>query len=317
MGGNIKNIHITGNKTYTKWRSNMINQISNTNNSIEYKVSDNGIVRVNKDRKSMFHYILGIEDEKAELKKEPAVIFEMSSERLSFYKENYKDARALMDTINFAKCVVGACSDGYFHFGNDGMGQIIPKSAIPRINVASLEKIGAKNGVLNLTSNTYYAYKAIDGKSYALAFNGNNLKRAFTESVLGDDMNNVATECRGNTVTTTHVISALARGTIGDLFFINKKDIRKSLENVGIKPGEFSIVVDGKERKYYLGESGRVRTEADVKERIKVWNERMWLDPWEVWDKVTLFGKEYEIDETGHIHIQEDDFWYGEECSTS
>ena len=79
--------------------------------------------------------------------------------------------------------------------------------------VNSLSALAAKGNKLCLTSSSYYSYTAIDGNAYACAFNGKTISRAFSESVLGNDRDNVSPECRGNTATTMSVISSLAKGS--------------------------------------------------------------------------------------------------------
>ena len=136
----------------------------------------------------------------------------VSGERLTFYNQNRSSSNTLLDAINFFDEAVSADTsfNGYFYFGSDGGGQAIPQSAVPRINVNSLSALAAKGNKLCLTSSSYYSYTAIDGNAYACAFNGKTISRAFSESVLGNDRDNVSPECRGNTATTMSVISSLA-----------------------------------------------------------------------------------------------------------
>ena len=130
----------------------------------------------------------------------------VSGERLTFYNQNRSSSNTLLDAINFFDEAVSADTsfNGYFYFGSE--------SAVPRINVNSISALAAKGNKLCLTSSSYYSYTAIDGNAYACAFNGKTISRAFSESVLGNDRDNVSPECRGNTATTMSVISSLAKG---------------------------------------------------------------------------------------------------------
>lgn len=152
-------------------------------------------------------------------------------------------------------------TNGYFYFGSGVGTQAIPQSAVARINTASLPTLKAKGNTLSLKSNSYYSYKAIDGKAYACAFNGKVICRACSESILGNDMKNVSKECRGSTVITMSVISDLVKGSVGGLHMLGRETVKKALANVGIMPGKFSISVDGQSKTYYMDDGGQIYTE--------------------------------------------------------
>lgn len=244
------------------------------------------------------------------------VMSRMGSERLSFYHSNRNNLTALLDAVNFFHGAVNAdnSSDGFFSFGNDGQGQVIPKKAIARICTDSLPKLQAVSNSLCLSSNTYYSYKAIDGKYYACAFNGEVICRSFSEEILGNDKDNVAAECRGNTALTMSILSNLANYSVGGLHMLERSVVKNCLANLGITPGEFSISVDGLQRKYYMGENGSIYTEERALDIVNMYNSNTWLKGRAVGDKITVFGKEYEIQEDGHIHVPAKDFWVNEKC---
>ena len=110
------------------------------------------------------------------------------------------------------------------------------------------------------TPSSYYSYTAIDGNAYACAFNGKTISRAFSESVLGNDRDNVSPECRGNTATTMSVISSLAKGSVGGLHMLGRETVKNVLANVGITPGKFRVSVDGQEKVYYMADDGEIYT---------------------------------------------------------
>ena len=204
---------------------------------------------------------------------------------------------------------------GYFYFGSDGGGQAIPQSAVPRINVNSLSALAAKGNKLCLTSSSYYSYTAIDGNAYACAFNGKTISRAFSESVLGNDRDNVSPECRGNTATTMSVISSLAKGSVGGLHMLGRETVKNVLANVGITPGKFRVSVDGQEKVYYMADDGEIYTEKRALDRIDMYNKNTWLNNQSVGDKIMVFGREYPIGEDGHIHVPTEDFWTSGRCN--
>lgn len=236
-------------------------------------------------------------------------------DRFSFYLANSQSPQTLLDSINFYKGPIsGGGTDGLFQFGNDGYGQCIPVSAIDRINTSSLQKLRATHNELVLTSNSYYSYSGSDGKSYAWAFNGETIQRAFSEFILNNDKDNISTRVNQESVKTSCLISSLATGK-GIGYELSRGEIKEYLGSVGIKPGEFKMSVDGKSRTYYLGEDGSVRSEKEVQDLINVCNEQTWFTRGrQVGDTVTVFGKDYTIDETGHIHVPKENFWENEQC---
>ena len=238
--------------------------------------------------------------------------------RLSFYKANQNNVQSLLDAINFSDGTVSANTDGrgYFEFGSDGVGQIIPQSAISSINVNLLEKLYAVDNKITLKSKSYYSYTGTDGNSYACAFNGTNISRAFSEAIINDDMNNVSSECRGNSVSTMSILSQLAEGTGDDLHIYGRSSVKKHLASVGIEPGEFTISVDGTEKKYFLGNDGQVFSEKRALGIVNMYNNNNWINGKNsAGDQIMVFGKNYTIGTDGHINVPTEDFFENENCN--
>lgn len=234
--------------------------------------------------------------------------------RLSFYRENKKDTRTLLDTINFFE---GGSNygNGYFALG-EGHAQVIPGEAIPRIKTESLPELKAAGNKLCLSSKTYLAYTSKGGTSYPCAFSGRGLGLAFTESMLGDYRNKGGFNDYKEMVNTTAIIGSLIRDGVNGLHMVSRKKVKDALANVGIKPGKFTISVDGKDRVYYLAEDGKVRSEKQALELVDRYNRFTYLHNHSVGDEVTVFGRKYKIDETGHIHVPTEDFWDSGEIDT-
>lgn len=234
--------------------------------------------------------------------------------RLSFYRENKKDTRTLLDTINFFE---GGSNygNGYFALG-EGHAQVIPGEAIPRIKTESLPELKAAGNKLCLSSKTYLAYTSKGGTSYPCAFSGRGLGLAFTESMLGDYRNKGGFNDYKEMVNTTAIIGSLIRDGVNGLHMVSRKKVKDALANVGIKPGKFMISVDGKDRVYYLAEDGKVRSEKQALELVDRYNRFTYLHNHSVGDEVTVFGRKYKIDETGHIHVPTEDFWDSGEIDT-
>ncbi|MDE7308304.1 MAG: hypothetical protein K2N61_06500 [Lachnospiraceae bacterium] len=246
------------------------------------------------------------------------LLLETKNARLSFYRQNKDNPLLLLDAINFHIGVVDG-GEGYFRFGEDGNGQIIPQYAIPRIDTKSLEKLHTDNNILCLSSNSYYSYTGKDGKEYACAFYNNKIHRAFSESILNDDANTVSVGCNRDMAKTLSVLTTLTDTTAnGDIRHLrpSQKEYKEYLSNLGIKPGEFTIIVDGKSKVYYMGEDGSIRTQKNALELVRRYNKAIWLNnpKYSIGDEITVFGKKYKIDEDGHIHVPEEGFWHNEKC---
>lgn len=248
------------------------------------------------------------------------LLLETKDARLSFYRKNKDNPLLLLDAINFHNGpVCGGISSGYFQFGDDGKGQEIPHYAVPRINAKSLNKLYTNNNTLCLSSNSYYSYMGNDGKEYACVFYYNVIHRAFSESILNDDFNTIPPQCRVNMSKALSVLTSLTDTTLnGDIRHLrpSNKEYKEYLSNFGIKPGEFKIVIDGKPHIYYMGEDGSIHTQKDSLSLIRRYNKAMWLNNpnYSVGDEIMVFGKKYKIDESGHVHIPEEGFWYSEKC---
>ena len=180
--------------------------------------------------------------------------------RLSYYNMNKNNKTALLDTVNFYGGEVSADSNrnGYFTFGGDGRGQMIPKSAIPRINLNTIGKLQAKKNTLALKTNTYYAFKSSDNRSYACAFDGLEIKRAYSEEILADDKRWLSESSRKYMTNTMTIVSDLAQGKLNDIANMDKEQVKKCLKSVGITEGKFTIQVNGKARDYVLAEDGGI-----------------------------------------------------------
>lgn len=280
----------------------MINNIKNNNIALENTLYTNKNNQINTGK--VISTILGVDT------------LEVSNNQLSFYNQNKASTQILLDAINFHDgCVSAATSGGtYFTFGNGGQGQVIPVSSLSLMNTKSFQTLYAVNNNINLSSKSYYSYQAIDGKSYTCSFNGKSISRAFTESIIGNDMDNVSAKCRGNTVTTMSILSTLISGN-ADFTMFSKESVKESLKNLGIEPGEFSITVDGKAKTFYLGENGKVYTQERALNIVTMYNTNSWLNGKQAGDKITVFGNDYEIDETGHIKVPTEGFWKNETCS--
>ena len=152
--------------------------------------------------------------------------------------------------------------------------------------------------------------------AFACAVGKQNLRLAYTESVFWFESGRGATKDYKEMFSTMSIIGGLIRHSINGLHGTPKADVRQALANVGIKPGKFSISVDGEERTYFLYEDGRVDTEKVALDLVDRYNRMNFLKGHSVGDEVTVFGRKYKIDEDGHIHVPTENFWVSGEFNT-
>ena len=231
----------------------------------------------------------------------------VSREELSYYFEHYNDGRAILDAINFGTHVECGYNPefkdyGVMCFDYNGSRQIVPNYAVPKINANSLPSIHAENNSLVLKNKSYYAWTASNGSRYAWAVNNGMIGCARSESMLAE---NNGTNYKSEMRKASGIIAALAQGeSLWDVLH-SKKEVLATCEKVGIKPGFFSIDAGAGKHTYILQESGDV---INVDNNIARWNNRNWIGSgYKEGDTFSIYGNEYAIDSSGHIHVSVDD----------
>ena len=101
------------------------------------------------------------------------------------------------------------------------------------------------------------------------------------------------------------ILSTLAQGrSLWDELY-SRKEVLSTCEKVGIKPGFFSIDAGAGKHTYILQESGDV---INVDNNIARWNNINWIGSgYKEGDTFSIYGNEYAIDSSGHIHVSVDD----------
>ena len=83
------------------------------------------------------------------------------------------------------------------------------------------------------------------------------------------------------------------------------EDVLKTCASVGFTPGFFSIDAGAGKHTYILQEFGGV---IDVDKNITRWNNMNWIEiGYKEGDTFSIYGNEYAIDSSGHIHVSVDD----------
>ena len=232
----------------------------------------------------------------------------VSASELSFYFANYNNPSAILDAINFGENVsCGYNPDfkdyGVMRFECNGSRQIIPNYAVPKMNAGSLSGIRAVNSSLVLDNKSYYAWSASSGRQYPWAVSNGHIGWASSESLLTEETNRGGTSDRWEMRKAGNILSNLAQGV--DLWGYKNEDVLKTCASVGFTPGFFSIDAGAGKHTYILQEFGGV---IDVDKNITRWNNMNWIEiGYKEGDTFSIYGNEYAIDSSGHIHVSVDD----------
>lgn len=234
---------------------------------------------------------------------------DVSASDFSFYFDNYNNMPALLDAINFNEDIVfGSYTPELKEFGAlsfklDGIRQLIPNYAVPKINACTLPAISAENNKLILEDKGYYCYTAKNGKKYTWSVHNGNVGWATSEKMLSEDGDLSAYNYRWEMHRAGDLLSRLAKGnsTYG---FLNE-ELKETLSGFGITEGHFTIDAGAGTRHYMLLENGVV---IDIDKRIELMNSTDWKEQgYQTGDVINVYGKECVIDEEGHIQVSAED----------
>ena len=234
----------------------------------------------------------------------------VSKGELSYYFANYNNPRAILDAINFGEHVECGYNPefkdyGAVYFTHNGIRQVVPIYAVPKMSAGSLPGIHAVNSSLVLDNKSYYAWTAPSGRRYSWAVSNGHIGWASSESLLmlGDDTNWGGTNDSWEMRKAGNILSNLAQGV--DLWGYKNEDVLKTCASVGFTPGFFSIDAGAGKHTYILQEFGGV---IDVDKNITRWNNMNWIEVgYKEGDTFSIYGNEYTVDSSGHIHISAND----------
>lgn len=235
----------------------------------------------------------------------------VSKGELSYYFANYNNPSAILDAINFGTNVSCGYNPefkdyGVMCFDYNGSSQVVPNYAVPKINTSTLPGIYAVNNSLILDNKSYYAWTASNGSRYAWAVNNGMIGYARSESMLAE---NNGTNYKSEMGKAGDILTALAQGREPWEELYSRKEVLATCEKVGIKPGFFSIDAGAGKHTYILQESGDV---INVSKEIKYLSSTNWINAgYKEGDTFSVYGNEYAIDSSGHIHVSEDDTFTG------
>lgn len=84
----------------------------------------------------------------------------------------------------------------------------------------------------------------------------------------------------------------------------SKEEIKETLGSVGIKPGWFEVKSGNYSNKFYMQDDGIISSEYEIEATRNGINDRDWFgDGYTKDSKFILHGKEYKLDDEGHLNI--------------
>lgn len=125
------------------------------------------------------------------------------------------------------------------------------------------------------------------------------MRWANSESLLSEPTGEKGTNYRWEMNKVSRILSNLAKGK--SLYDCNFEDVKSALSSVGIEEGVFTIDAGAGEHHYILDDTGYVTY---LDRRIEFFNTNNWLNQgYQPGDVFNIYGKEYPIDENGHLHV--------------
>ncbi|WP_341480155.1 hypothetical protein [Clostridium tyrobutyricum] len=180
-------------------------------------------------------------------------------------------------------------------------------ASLTEIQGKSIKSLYANDNVLDLDTNSYYKVQTSSGTTALFKVsNSGNIYMPYQE--LGLDENITLPRSDYEEISkVSSMISELAKDKTA--FAINtstysSSEIKDTLAKVGLKPGFIQIKNGSNSNKFYLTNSGLIYPEYQVEAERQAWAERNWFEDGFTKDsKFILEGKEYRLDQDGHLNI--------------
>ncbi|WP_163195770.1 hypothetical protein [Clostridium thermarum] len=171
------------------------------------------------------------------------------------------------------------------------------------------EQFVAKNNVLDLRKGSYYKLQTSANTTAILTVGDKgNVYMPFSELGLDDNFTLPPSDY-GEINKLTRLITCLAED--GSAFEVRtggfgNAEIKDMLDKVGIKPGWFEVKSGSKSNKFYLVDNGLIYPQYQVEAERRAFNGLNWFNEGYTRDSVfTIEGKDYKLDENGHLNIPE------------
>lgn len=180
-------------------------------------------------------------------------------------------------------------------------------SSIKSVDGQPVTELTAVNNTLTIDKGSYYRFQTKEGRTVILTSdNQGSVYMPYDELNLADDA--FTPSQYGEIDRVEKFFTYLGSDMSGYCVRINysKAETKDMLAKVGIEPGWFEVKSGPKTNKFYMLDDGTIYPEYDVEATRGAFNTRNWFN--EGYTKDSLFiidGKEYKLDDNGHVHIPE------------
>lgn len=184
---------------------------------------------------------------------------------LDYFYGNMGNPWKMADDYNFSGGFKSFCysgddrTGGALTFRYQGSTQVLPASALPKLDANQYPALKAEDNVLMLQSSSYYRFEAGNtALVWAVTENGHVGECNTNFWLYGEDKSN---ELSNNAQT---LLNKLKKGNLygitelGENGGISYREVKQVFAAIGIKEGKFSIGVDGDAKDYYFCSSGRI-----------------------------------------------------------
>ncbi|MGO5065324.1 hypothetical protein FDF31_12060 [Clostridium sporogenes] len=177
-------------------------------------------------------------------------------------------------------------------------------SNLKSINGKEIKPLMAVDNVLNFEKGAYNKMKTKSGVT--AIFTAGDAGNVYTPD---DDIKENFTLCpsdAGEVARAGRLFTYLARDKTGYCAYssFSKAEIKETLGSVGIKPGWFEVKSGSYSNKFYMLDDGDIYPAYQVEAERNGINKRDWFrDGFTKDSKFILDGKEYKLDDEGHLHI--------------
>ncbi|AJA46870.1 hypothetical protein CPAST_c07700 [Clostridium pasteurianum DSM 525 = ATCC 6013] len=181
-------------------------------------------------------------------------------------------------------------------------------ASITKVKEQDVKPLIADNNVLDFVEGDYYKVQTGSGITAILTSGvDGTVYMPYDKLNLGEDFSLAPSDYR-EIGKVEKLFTYLSTDKTGYCAYSNysKTEIKQMLGNVGIKPGWFEIKNDGKSNKFYMLDNGIIYPEYQVEDQRGGFNQRNWFkDGYTENSSFIVDGKEYKLDENGHLNIPE------------
>lgn len=177
-------------------------------------------------------------------------------------------------------------------------------SRLKSINGKEIKPVKAVDNVLNFEKGVYNKMKTKSGiTAIFTAGDGGNVYMPY------DDIKDNFSLCpsdSGEVARAGRLFTYLASDKTGYCAYssFSKEEIKETLGSVGIKPGWFEVKSGSYSNKFYMLDDGDIYPEYQIEAERNGINKSNWFkDGYTKDSKFILDGKEYKLDDEGHLHI--------------